>query len=434
MYVKYYNKIKIILHIMENYYNINNIRDIDEDEAESYIHIDHNTNNQYDDIYENHEDYEFTELIEHNRQNKHDMLSYRNKISMLPIEFELFCWIKILDLSSCELTTLSNLPANLEKLNVSYNSISCINHGELPHTITHLNINHNNIVTIDYLPTSLIKLKAAYNGTNTCNFAGLVNLQTVYIESNNLTHVPFLEDSIVEIDMSSNYITSIDNLENKTNLTELNVSDNKLTNINKFPINLELIDASDNQIKIVTNIPPMIKEINLKNNIIIYISQIPESIRMLDLENNNIKHIFSNQTVPRRLEYLNVTKNPDLSIPDVRIFSHIDVFECDNDDFQPFYANNYTNNNNSFRTGNILNDYGIREYTDNDPLGNHNFYHNDLERHNMNYVEDCRQRFMDQHMNHHMPQLDMIENMKKYRQKFSEDNPNYIKLNKTVTV
>ena len=125
-----------------------------------------------------------------------------------------------------ELTTIRNIPDNLEKLVCPYNLLTQLS--ELPTSLnyldiqgnylseldmlsipnlTYLNINENQIATLEPLPKKLEKLFANNNNLHSLDFQDVKNIKTVHVSSNPITVVRNMPESIE--DFVSEYNTSI---------------------------------------------------------------------------------------------------------------------------------------------------------------------------------------------------------------------------------
>ena len=118
-----------------------------------------------------------------------------------------------------------------------------------------------------------------------------------YIDINNITHEIQYDDNVISIDLSRRKITEIKNINNLSNLRELNLSANYITEIKNIDnlVNLQELDLSRNKITKIKNIDNLVnlQVLNLRENKIIEIKNIDNlvNLQVLNLRGNNITEI-----------------------------------------------------------------------------------------------------------------------------------------------
>jgi len=88
----------------------------------------------------------------------------------------------------------------------------------------------------------------------------------LYLQGTNIENLEGLQyfTSVQSLNISDNKIKQLDHL--PSNLTELNCSGNKLTKIEKLPIKLKRLDCRNNQITAIDNLPNPLEYLNFGNN------------------------------------------------------------------------------------------------------------------------------------------------------------------------
>lgn len=137
----------------------------------------------------------------------------------------------------------------------------------------------------------------------------------------------------------------------------------KLIQLNLHKNNLIQIDLSNNtKIKYLDLSDNLIKNINLKNN---------NKLINVDLQNNNIQSVILNDNIKRlnlrqnkienliiesssKVEYLNISNNPNLKNVDIRCCS-LKTLICENNNLTNFYVYNYDNIDNKSIKNTIIN-------------------------------------------------------------------------------
>lgn len=233
-------------------------------------------------------------------------------IRELPNIITTFSNIKKLIIINCSLETLNNLPPNVESIDVSNNSITVINSICIPESVTEINLTKNNIQILDLstslnittinlsnnplsnilvLPPNVIDLNLSSTGivsTDTIN--NLNSLQILKLNSICITNIDNLPDSILELSISRINMELGDGIINKlpvsltnlvahcagikrfafevfpSNLVELDVYDNELTELPRVPDRMEDIDISRNKLTRITNIPNTIEKYDSRMN------------------------------------------------------------------------------------------------------------------------------------------------------------------------
>ncbi|EOR9937317.1 hypothetical protein FDR96_RS17350 [Escherichia coli] len=148
-----------------------------------------------------------------------------------------------LELANLMLTSLPELPAGLEKLDVSGNQLCSL--PVLPTGLKHLYLCKNHLCSLPVLPASLEKLDVSRN--RLCSLpvlpTGLVMLD---VSNNQLSGLPALPAGLVTLDVRFNLMSSLPELPGY--MRTLNVSNNQLIHLPVLPVRLKVLDVSNNQL------------------------------------------------------------------------------------------------------------------------------------------------------------------------------------------
>lgn len=246
----------------------------------------------------------------------------KNRIKELPTNLP---HLHFLDYSSND---IKNISKDIELAILSYPSLSefhLSSNGlekipdsfEMLSSLHHLYLDHNKISKFSLRISSLHYLDLSCNLLK--DFTNISeSLSTLNINFNRLTQISFTSSSLRELRLSGNDITTLPQKAHFTSLTLLDVSYNKLSNINNiksFAPHLEKLNAEFNFIDTfpafpqtiqtitleynrLTQIPPLnsyqtLTSLTLNNNCIESIQQLPQSLKCLTLENNRIESTSS---------------------------------------------------------------------------------------------------------------------------------------------
>lgn len=148
-----------------------------------------------------------------------------------------------LELANLMLTSLPELPAGLEKLDVSGNQLCSL--PVLPTGLEELYVRRNLLDSLPVLPAGLKKLDVSRN--RLCSLpvlpAGLVMLD---VSNNQLSGLPALPAGLVTLDVRFNLMSSLPELPGY--MRTLNVSNNQLIHLPVLPVRLKVLDVSNNQL------------------------------------------------------------------------------------------------------------------------------------------------------------------------------------------
>jgi hypothetical protein len=161
-------------------------------------------------------------------------------------------------------------------------SLTCVNTnitkiGDLPDTITFMNLTQNKIKYIGKLPKNLNHLNISYNELKTLNIDKLMNLDSLYVNNNNLKYIKFVS-SLKNVDISYNKISVIENANMCVDLNVLDCCNNNLTKI-VLPNNIEKLYCHHNNLKSMDNLKK-IKILDCSHNKLNQLPSLPSILQL----------------------------------------------------------------------------------------------------------------------------------------------------------
>ncbi|XP_044730693.1 E3 ubiquitin-protein ligase SlrP-like [Chrysoperla carnea] len=219
--------------------------------------------------------------------------------------------LELLDMGYNELCSISeNLPSNLQELYLDGNNIPIVPE-TLPNSIKCLDLSRNIITTLsNKLPKNLKILIVSYNLLSCVSenlTKSLKSLQILVMGMNNLSHVKFDSDSIIELNLSHNNIKIIEYF-NLPRLQSLDVENNKLICLPNLSETLEFLDASQNNLSVIEKLPKSLISLDLRENKITTVPKtLPPQLKELWLCDNKLVEL--SLELPPSLVALWVTNN-----------------------------------------------------------------------------------------------------------------------------
>ncbi|URV18694.1 hypothetical protein NBY12_11635 [Escherichia coli] len=193
-----------------------------------------------------------------------------------------------LELANLMLTSLPELPAGLEKLDVSGNQLCSL--PVLPAGLEKLDVSGNQLCSLPVLPTGLEEL---------------------YVRRNLLDSLPVLPDGLKKLDVSRNRLCSLPVL--PAGLVMLDVSNNQLSGLPALPAGLVTLDVRFNLMSSLPELPGYMRTLNVSNNQLIHLPVLPVRLKVLDVSHNQLTSLPDR--LPSGLEMLNVCWNKLTSKP-----------------------------------------------------------------------------------------------------------------------
>ncbi|EGO6711284.1 hypothetical protein GSM91_16690 [Escherichia coli] len=215
-----------------------------------------------------------------------------------------------LELANLMLTSLPELPAGLEKLDVSGNQLCSL--PVLPTGLEELYVRRNLLDSLPVLPDGLKKLDVSRN--RLCSLPVLpAGLKHLNVGGNNLFMSTGLElpTGLEELDVRRNWLDSLPVLPD--GLKHLYVCKNHLCSLPVLPASLEKLDVSRNRLCSLPVLPGYMRTLNVSNNQLIHLPVLPVRLKVLDVSHNQLTSLPDR--LPSGLEMLNVCWNKLTSKP-----------------------------------------------------------------------------------------------------------------------
>ena len=158
-------------------------------------------------------------------------------------------------------------------------------------------------LVISYLQFKKIEVKTNLNYYNNLE----ANQLYYHLKIINLKQILDLRSNLylTNLDLSNNNITEINNL--PPNLTNLNLSNNDIIKIENLPPNLTTLRLSWNRITKIENLSPNLTTLNLSYNKITKIENLPPNLVVLIISNNQITKV---ENLPPTITNLYLSYNP----------------------------------------------------------------------------------------------------------------------------
>ncbi|EOT8734764.1 hypothetical protein ACQWZB_004654 [Escherichia coli] len=215
-----------------------------------------------------------------------------------------------LELANLMLTSLPELPAGLEKLDVSGNQLCSL--PVLPTGLEELYVRRNLLDSLPVLPAGLKKLDVSRN--RLCSLPVLpAGLKHLNVGGNNLFRSTGLElpTGLEELDVRRNWLDSLPVL--PAGLKHLYVCKNQLCSLPVLPAGLVTLDVRFNLMSSLPELPGYMRTLNVSNNQLIHLPVLPVRLKVLDVSNNQLTSLPDR--LPSGLEMLNVCWNKLTSKP-----------------------------------------------------------------------------------------------------------------------
>jgi Leucine-rich repeat (LRR) protein len=168
-----------------------------------------------------------------------------------------------------------------------------------------LNLSGKNITSMKGLgfPPDLTELNISHNKIT--SLEGLPSTLTkLYIDNNQITSLRGLPKNLATLYINNNQITSLKGL--PTNLRVLKISSNKIKSLKGLPPNLRVLEISGNKIKSLKGLPLDLDYLEIDNNQIKSLEGLPPYLTQFTAHDN---HITSLEGLPPNLEILNIYNN-----------------------------------------------------------------------------------------------------------------------------
>ncbi|MBR6247566.1 MAG: leucine-rich repeat domain-containing protein, partial [Muribaculaceae bacterium] len=257
-----------------------------------------------------------------------------------------FTALTYLDCSTNYLTSLSTLPSNLKTLDCHSNNLSSL--PTLPTALETLNCGFNQLTSLPTLPSTIKQLKIRSNKFTSLTITGKTNLTFIDVDNNeDLTSLDCHGNALTKLvisgclklatlNCSSNAISEMDGLINRSALTYLDVSNNRyLTELICYNNGLTTLNVSgcsamtelycySNKLGNLGTLPSAIKTLNCKNNKLTSLPTLPTALEKLDCSSNQL---VSLPTLPSSIQRIEAFSNKftSLTITSRSALTYLDV-------------------------------------------------------------------------------------------------------------
>ena len=193
---------------------------------------------------------------------------------------------------------------NLKVLDCDSNKLTSLTN--LPNSLIELSCYFNLISSITKFPDSLINLYCDYNKLTSLPNLPL-GLKAISCQSNLLTQLPTLPNTIEWISCDGNKLTSLPSLPNS--VTDLYCSSNKLTSLPALPNALVNLNCEYNLLVSIPTCPNNLYRLECGNNPITSLPILPGNLGILNINQTSIKQlpIFPNSLWTLQINYDTIT-------------------------------------------------------------------------------------------------------------------------------
>jgi hypothetical protein len=141
----------------------------------------------------------------------------------------------------------------------------------------HCNLNNQNLTSLPDLPDDVEELDCSGNGLR--DLHNLPKFLTkLYCNSNHITLVPILSNCLVILCCNYNYITELPELSEINTLKELDCSNNRLTKLPALPKGLIKLFCGCNQLTELPDLPKSLKCLSCFHNHLTFLPNLPRLI------------------------------------------------------------------------------------------------------------------------------------------------------------
>ena len=226
-------------------------------------------------------------------------------------------WVTELEIDSQKIREIKNLPKKLKNLSLFNNLIENIPVNELPESLETVNLSRNRIQTLQNIPKNVKELDTSHNLIRNCYLLTNINLEELSIESNFLEFFPLFSLGLKKIDISQNKLKNLNSIVDS--IEELDISLNELTFITKLPYNLKRLNAFSNKIENIITVNDKCEYIDFSFNKFTVLPLLPNSIQKADFSGNTINSssiLYKENVLFDGNFEINLCNNPLESIPD----------------------------------------------------------------------------------------------------------------------
>ncbi len=222
--------------------------------------------------------------------------------------------LKLLEINDCNLEEISYFPPNVENLKVTDCVLKIFDTTNAPDTIKSLSL-ENNLIEF-FLDGNLLK-----------------NLTDLNLSSNKLEHIPILPVSIITLKLTNNNIEKIDNLNELINLKLINLAGNFIQTFENIPFTVEYINIAKNSIEFLDlTLYTELKQIKAHSNELQMVENLPETLECIDFSQNNLTY---SPKIGSKVKYLDLSYNKLQKFPEIVSTDNLETFDItSNDDME----------------------------------------------------------------------------------------------------
>lgn len=230
------------------------------------------------------------------QENKLSELKLSGKtIKEIPDEIKHFYWLEELSIINTQLTSFkqSDFPDNLKTLIIKSNDIKFIDCSIFPKTLEKLIYTNNCTSEIIGLELNEKLVEVDLSNNKLCEINSLpISLKSLDISSNiSFSKLPILHEGLIKLYINTTKIDNIDTLPDSLQiLTTIRCC--QLTEVNKLPKNLESWQGFMGGLKTINcEFPKTLKVFDVFDNDLEYVPDFPLSIKTIDLSKNKLKYL-----------------------------------------------------------------------------------------------------------------------------------------------
>lgn len=210
-----------------------------------------------------------------------------------------------LDVYGNQLELLPEMPPNLIELNCANNALRLI--PRLPSGLIDLYCNNNRLKFIPRLPPRLVRFSCSDNLLyHLPELVHLVNLDLLYCDNNRLAYLPILPGLITSMCCGRNPMRFLPT-ELPAELTNLNCNNAMLESLPALPANLIWLNVEGNRLTRIPALPPTLWDLSASNNQLVAIPKFNDELIGVTCGNNNLT---SFPVINARLIHISYHNNP----------------------------------------------------------------------------------------------------------------------------
>jgi len=196
---------------------------------------------------------------------------------------------------------------NLTILDCSYNQLTSL--PTLPNSLMQLSCYSNQLTILPAMPNSLISLGCGANPL--ASLPTLPNsLMQLYCDDNQLSGLPALPNSLISLECNNNQMTSLPTLPNS--LASLSCGNNPLTSLPTLPNSLTYLGCVNNQLTSLPTLPNSLTNLECRVNQLTSLPTLPDSLIQLNCSENQLTIL---PLLPNPLIYLYCDNNQLITLP-----------------------------------------------------------------------------------------------------------------------